>query len=219
MKRSVVVIAVALSLLLLACSGSDGDSEPVATQTQPAPVPTTSLAPQLDSSTSLPGTYVEPHPGVDGVLDTDDDVDHFANGTVIPFCTPEQIAAKNYGDPLCYNSNPPTSGPHAQSPMPFQVLTAPAPKENLVHNMEHGGVVVWYNTTDAAAIATLTQAVNDMLLSGQLVVMSRYVEMEPDTIALTSWTRLDKFATGELSRQRVLEFVVNHQRRFNPEGF
>ena len=51
-----------------------------------------------------------------------------------------------------YNSNPPTSGPHSATPMPFKVLDNPAPKENLVHNMEHGGVVVWYNTDDAGVI-------------------------------------------------------------------
>ncbi|HEU4760119.1 MAG TPA: DUF3105 domain-containing protein, partial [Dehalococcoidia bacterium] len=44
-----------------------------------------------------------------------------------------------------YNSNPPTSGPHAPAPAPWGVSAAPLPKEVPVHNMEHGGVVVWYN--------------------------------------------------------------------------
>ena len=29
--------------------------------------------------------------------------------------------------------------------MPFRVLENPAPKENLVHNMEHGQIVLWYS--------------------------------------------------------------------------
>ena len=94
MKRFVLglsIVASVASLLLAACSG-DGES-PVVTPTMPVATPTPSLAPELDSSTTLPGTYVPPHPGADGKLDTDDDVDHFANGTVMPFCTPAQIAA------------------------------------------------------------------------------------------------------------------------------
>ncbi|MFQ6019567.1 MAG: DUF3105 domain-containing protein, partial [Dehalococcoidia bacterium] len=44
-----------------------------------------------------------------------------------------------------YNSNPPTSGPHAPRPADLGVHTTPVPKEALVHNMEHASVVVWYN--------------------------------------------------------------------------
>jgi hypothetical protein len=137
----------------------------------------------------------------------------------MPICSAAQLAANNISNPLCYHSNPPTSGPHAASPMQFSVLESQAPKENLIHNMEHGGVVVWYNTSDQAVISQLAQVVNQQLQSGRLVVMSRYVEMEPETIALTSWTRLDKFSVSQVSAQRVSDFIVAHQRRFNPEGF
>ena len=51
----------------------------------------------------------------------------------------------------CYTSNPPTSGPHSTNPMPFKISRTRRPKENLLHNMEHGGVVIWYNTDDQAA--------------------------------------------------------------------
>ena len=67
--------------------------------------------------------------------------------------------------------------------MPFKVLDNPAAKENLVHNMEHGGVVVWFNTDDQVVIDELASIVNDYLDRRRLVVMSQYTEMEPDTIA------------------------------------
>jgi hypothetical protein len=43
--------------------------------------------------------------------------------------------------------------------------------------------------------------------------------MEPNTIALTSWTRLDKFPVSEFNRNRVSTFIEEHNKRFNPEGF
>jgi hypothetical protein len=179
---------------------------------------------QLDENPSLPGQYVTPHPGADAVFDSgtnrqSDDRQHFANGTIVPICTADQIAAGTVSNPLCYTSNPPTSGPHAASPMSFKVLENPAPKENLIHNMEHGGVVVWYNTENQSVIDQLAGIVNDELGRRRLIVMTKYTAMEPETIALTAWTRLDKFPAGQLDRKRVTDFIEEHQRRFNPEGF
>jgi hypothetical protein len=173
---------------------------------------------ELNDSTNLPGVYYPPHPGFDGVPSTGDERQHVNNNSPVPICTDEQIAAGTISSPLCYTSNPPTSGPHAISPLAFKVLDNPAPKENLIHNMEHGGVVVWYNTDDQATIDRLASIVNNELDRGRLVVMSKYTEMEPEMIALTSWTRLDKFPVSGLDDNRVRDFIETHQRRFNPEG-
>jgi hypothetical protein len=174
---------------------------------------------QLDSDERLPGTYFAPHPGPDGLAGNSDDRQHFGNGVVQPICTQEQIDAGQIFDPICYHSNPPTSGPHASSPMSFGVLQNPAPKENLIHNMEHGGVVVWYNTTNEDVIDDLESIVREQYNDRRrLVVMSSYSGMEPETIALTSWTRLDKFPVGDFESKRVNDFIEEHQRRFNPEG-
>ena len=154
-----------------------------------------------------------------------DDRAHVGNGVKIPICTADQIAQNKLSDSsygpagVCYNSNPPTSGPHASNPMPFKVLDNPAPKENLVHDMEHGGVIVWYNTSNQDVIKQLSDIVNENLDRRRLVVMSQYTEMEPDTIALTGWTRLDKFAAGEFTKKRVQDFISENSKRFNPEGF
>ncbi|HLF70816.1 MAG TPA: DUF3105 domain-containing protein [Dehalococcoidia bacterium] len=175
---------------------------------------------QLDDSPSLPGVYVAPHPGIDGKLGTSDDRQHFVPGTIIPICTAAQIEAGDIsGDSLCYTSNPPTSGPHSSTPMSFKVLDNPGPKENLIHNMEHGGIVVWYNTTDQAVIDQLKKVVQGEIDRRRLVVMTAYSGMEPNTIALTAWTRLDKFSAGELTDKRVETFIDAHNKRFNPEGF
>jgi hypothetical protein len=184
--------------------------------------PSASQKAQEDDDPSLPGVYYAPHPGPDGALyspATPDDRVHYNPGTVIPICTQAQLDAKNYINPLCYTSNPPTSGPHSSTPMPFRVLENPAPKENLLHNMEHGGVVIWYNTTNQAAIDELKSITNENVERRRFVVMTQYPEMEADTIAITAWTRLDKFPVSELTEERVRDFIDAHHKRFNPEGF
>jgi hypothetical protein len=43
-----------------------------------------------------------------------------------------------------YNSFPPTSGPHYERPAVWGIYTSPIPQVVLVHNLEHGGIVVQY---------------------------------------------------------------------------
>lgn len=171
----------------------------------------------MDDDPNLPGQYVPPHPGPDLQLHTNDDRHHFANGVVFPICTAAQLESGQIGE--CYTTNPPTSGPHAQSPAPFGVLQNPLPRENMVHTMEHGAVIVWWNSTNEAAIEELKSWVQRHVDRRRLVTMVFYPDMESETIALTAWTRLDKFPISQLQRDRVDRFIETHQRRFNPEGF
>lgn len=43
-----------------------------------------------------------------------------------------------------YKTDPPTSGPHFTQPAPWGVSEQEIPDEQLVHNLEHGGVVITY---------------------------------------------------------------------------
>lgn len=132
------------------------------------------------------------------------------------------------------NSNPPAGGPHWGSaacgsvpeeapsfcgPAPWGTYRTPWEPETLIHNMEHAGVVLWYNTADQSVIEELENLIADRLRDGQLLVMTPYPDMEAETVALTAWSRIDKFPVSEYTRQRVEEFIDVHERRFNPEGF
>jgi hypothetical protein len=193
-------------------------SEYWSAQLRPAPADWVQV--QADSNPSLPGTYIPPHPGADGVLlQGNDDRVHVGNETSIPICTPEQLAANNWSNPLCYPSNPPTSGPHAASAAPFRVFSQPVGKEFLVHSMEHGGVVIWYNTTDTSVVQKLTALTEANLQRGKEVVLTPYSGMEANTVAVTAWTRLDKFPASQLDVDRIQNFINVYERRFNPEGF
>jgi hypothetical protein len=101
-----------------------------------------------------------------------------------------------------------------------------SPREVLIHNMEHGGVVVWYNCQGGQRPLTSTQCdalrrdlgriVQVALDTGKLVVMGPYPQMNR-RIALTAWTRLDSF--DEFDARRVARFIDTYERAFNPEGF
>jgi hypothetical protein len=103
--------------------------------------------------------------------------------------------------------------------MPFRVLENPAPKENLLHSMEHGGVIVWYNTTNQQVIDELKSLVQDQVDRRRFVALTQYPGMEAETIAVTAWTRLDKFPVSDFKEKRVEDFISEHHKRFNPEGF
>jgi uncharacterized protein DUF3105 len=45
-----------------------------------------------------------------------------------------------------YNSDPPSSGPHYNTPAPWGLYTEPIKQTILVHNLEHGGIVVQYGS-------------------------------------------------------------------------
>jgi hypothetical protein len=182
------------------------------------------LKAELDDNPNIPGVYVPPHPGADGVFDSgtnpnSDDRKHFNPGTVVPICTQDQIDTGNVSNPLCYTSNPPTSGPHSTTPQGFSNQVNPAPKENVLHSMEHGGVYIWYNTSDQAAIDLIKKVVNDNTAKGKFVGSTIYTGMEDETIAITSWTRIDKFPVSELTKDRLQHFIDENEKRFNPEGF
>ena len=170
---------------------------------------------EVDDDPGLPGRFVDiadvygPYPESGGHVSVP--VDYEANG----------------------NSNPPVGGPHwsgncGEEPNEAPPICGPAPwgisldswaAETLVHNMEHGGVVVRYNTNDDAIIDELTALVLGHLEDGKLIVIAPYSDMEEEQIAITSWTRIDKFPVSDFDAERVEEFINQHERRFNPEGF
>ena len=129
---------------------------------------------------------------------------------------------------------PPVGGPHWGSgacppdpeaaviycgPVPWGIYDETWPMGSVVHNMEHAGVILWYNTTDQALIDEMEELIEGRLNRGDLLIMLPLPDLEEETIALTSWSRREKFPVSEYTEDRVNEFINKHERRFNPEGF
>jgi hypothetical protein len=150
-------------------------------------------------------------------------------GDEVPFCD----EAERSDD--CYASNPPTSGLH----LPVQlnvvignvVLNLPPepniydveiPREAIPHIQEHAGVFVGYRCSTAACermVDRLRTAVRAQLDRGARVIMAPDSDLEDETIALASWTRIDKFLADDYGESRVRAFIEAHSCRFDPEGF
>jgi hypothetical protein len=150
---------------------------------------------EQDSSTDLPGQYYPPQGN-----------DHLQPG-------------EEYDG---YNSDPPTSGPHSPQALEWKVYDDPQPPEKAVHNMEHGGVIIWHNCESAgcqSAVDQMRSVVEGYLDDGALLVMMPYPGLEQDHVAFTSWTRLDLFPASEYTEERLRSFIQAHERRYNPENF
>ena len=127
---------------------------------------------------------------------------------------------------------PPAGGPHWGAgacppdpdlaplycgPVPWGVYEKPFPAESVVHNMEHAGVIIWYNTTNQDVISQLEDIALENLSAGTFLVMMPYVGMEPETISLTAWARRDTFAVADYSDERAQRFIDRLECRFDPE--
>jgi hypothetical protein len=116
----------------------------------------------------------------------------------------------NPGAPhAAYNSNPPTSGPHYPDAARWSVYDQPLPDETLVHNLEHGGIVIGYNCPDGCPelVAQLKQLAGEY--RSKVILAPRPNKDVPYRITLTAWTWLDGF--NEFDAERIRAFVKAHK--------
>ena len=111
-----------------------------------------------------------------------------------------------------YNSDPATSGPHLPYIAPWGIHTRPIPLELQVHNLEDGGVVVQYNC-ECPELAEKLRAI--VRKYDKHVLLAPYPGMKT-RIALTAWTRLDRFE--EFDEKRIVRFIeayrgIDHHKR------
>ena len=83
-----------------------------------------------------------------------------------------------------YNSFPPTSGIHFDRTAKWNIYTSPIPQIALVHNLEHGGVVVQYGNKVPRATVGKIAAWYDKNSNGLIVAP---LPTLGDKIALTAW--------------------------------
>ena len=112
-----------------------------------------------------------------------------------------------------YNSNPPTSGPHAGA-IKGGFYSEEILDINGVHNLEHGFIWITYRNISPNAIATLKKIAKRY--SGRVLVSER---MANDTqITLASWGRLDKMTESTFDEDYALRFIKKYTNK-SPEKF
>ena len=114
-------------------------------------------------------------------------------------------------DPNCgtspYSSLPAASGPHwdPSGIAEWGVYSTPQPETQLIHNLEHGGIVIWYDPErlDADGIDALTSYVNAQTATG---ISGRYKfilspwggsEPLPAPVVATAWRHLLELETAD----------------------
>ncbi|MBI1975408.1 MAG: DUF3105 domain-containing protein [Candidatus Vogelbacteria bacterium] len=109
-------------------------------------------------------------------------------GKAVPIMGREHIAF-GAGHPQ-YNSNPPSSGWHYQSPAPKGFHEESVADETAIHNLEHGDIWLAFHPR----IATSTKETIKALAVGKMIASPR--EANDFDISLVSWGRVDSFNIG-----------------------
>ena len=144
-----------------------------------------------------------PNPN-DGATQPDDGQTHIEDG--ISCRTPDAPCG---ADP--YSSLPATSGPHWNSPAAWGAYSTPQNESQLIHNLEHGGVVIWYDAEalDAAQVTELTSYVEGQVASGISgrfkFIVSPWGGSEPlgGSAAVTSWRHILTLDAFDMSAIRA----------------
>jgi len=102
-----------------------------------------------------------------------------------------------------YNSNPPTSGWHWEAHVPTRpVVTQPQPDEVLVHEMEHGAVLLQYRCNNCPEIQ---QRLADLARKYPQSTIAVYNPRLPAPIVVTAWRRL--MPLEQVDEQRIEQFI------------
>ncbi len=144
-----------------------------------------------------------PNPNA-GTTQPDDGQTHIDDGTTCR--TPEAPCG---ADP--YSSLPATSGPHWNSPAAWGAYSTPQNESQLIHNLEHGGVVIWYDpdALDDAQVSELTSYVEGQVASGISgrfkFIVSPWGGSEPlgGQIAVTAWRHILTLDAFDMSAIRA----------------
>jgi hypothetical protein len=112
-------------------------------------------------------------------------------------------------DPGRYNSDPPTSGLHYADTLQADFYETNAyqfPAGYLVHNLEHGYVIFWYNCDllDETGCPELKAQIRSVMdeLGGVKLIAYPWNSMDVP-LAMTSWGRIQKFETFDAERARA----------------
>lgn len=110
-----------------------------------------------------------------------------------------------------YNSNPPTSGWHYASPASWGAYENELPDEQIVHNLEHGGIWISYKGIDDVMKAALEEIGRT---NSKIIVSPRLANDVP--IAIVSWSRLQKLA--QFDAAAIMKFISVNRNK-SPEPF
>ena len=114
-----------------------------------------------------------------------------------------------------YRSDPPVSGAHWPDWVTRDIYFGPLPAEQLLHSLEHGYVIIYYNCGSSECPGQLADLTK---------IYDRYpskviINFRPQTrsrIALAAWTRLDLL--DKFDEARIVKFIETYRGKIGPEA-
>ncbi len=117
-----------------------------------------------------------------------------ANAMKAAGCTFKSAPAHSYkgnqihvpeGTKVTYNTYPPSGGPHYGTPAIWDFYTEPVEPRLVVHNQEHGGVVLWWGTKVPASTVQKLRAFYD---DSPVSMVGTPLQSLGKKVAITAWT-------------------------------
>ncbi|WP_370587943.1 DUF3105 domain-containing protein [Trichocoleus sp. FACHB-591] len=111
-------------------------------------------------------------------------------GTALPKLDQDHVPET---EKVKYNSNPPTSGPHYAIWAQWGIHAKAPLDERLVHNLEHGGVIISYKPEQiqGQALEQIKAQVRDLSKNNPRIILTPRPNLDT-AIALTAWGYLQK---------------------------
>ena len=196
---------------------------PVPTAT-PSPLPTHTITPVASTHTptpqpTMPAITPEPTPTSQPTEPTQPPVQATSGPIrVDPMPSREHFPSQmKISDvvPDGYSTVPPTSGRHWGAWSDCGFYNHPLPDELLVHNLEHGNIIVSYNLASDAEVAELRAAVEAIPLAHEFAIVRRYQAIPEGMVALTTWGVLDRMEGVE--PERIARFFADYPANTGPE--
>jgi hypothetical protein len=108
--------------------------------------------------------------------------------------------------PPKYDSDPPTHGKHNPVWAIWGIYDAEVPQDQLIHNLEHAGLVIQYGPKVPAA--TVDRIRNDVLANREFTILAPYSHLG-DRIAFEQWSHLVECKRYEPTIFKTLHAKVN----------
>ncbi len=172
----------------------------------PSPAPTATPTPPPAPMATPSGPTLEQVPTTDGAVRVEPmpSRNHFPSTMRIAEVVPGG-----------YSTVPPTSGQHWGAWSDCGFYNHPLPDELLVHNLEHGNIIVSYNLPDDDDVAALRAAVAAIPLAEEFAIVRRYHEIPEGMVAITTWGVLDRMMG--VDPERIARFFADYPGNTGPE--
>jgi hypothetical protein len=132
------------------------------------------------------------------------------------------------GTKINYDTYPPSGGPHYSTPAIWDFYSQPVEPRLLVHNQEHGGVIVWWGTK---VPASTVQKIRSFYDSSPISMVGTPLASLGSKVAITAWTgdpakygsEADYYGTGHAAvcptfSQKAFKTFRDAYRGKGPEG-